>query len=125
MDPINFQIFIRFFACLLLLAATWASRANAATFLCNDRVSNQVIEVGPRTKISACVEDVVWGAQNVCFYGDAMNLVTAINRGEYDRISDGLLMRDAKYNKSRDQIEFIGVIQMSFYMNTSDIGRCP
>jgi hypothetical protein len=102
-----------------------AESSLAAQFWCRDVTSNQWIEVGPESRDFACVTDLVWGSKNVCFNGQASDLVESINNAEFSWVNEGLIMREASVNDTENVIRFVGYIQKDFFSGLFDIERCP
>lgn len=94
-------------------------------FLCANDVTNELVQVNPSSEGDTCVQDLVWGGINVCFIGDAQDLVTQINSDKFKWLSEGYSILDGSYNSAKDIIVFTGVDARSFYTNSgSDVHRC-
>lgn len=111
--------------CMVVGLFVSAESSLAAQFWCRDVSSNQWIEVGPESRDFACVTDLVWGSKNVCFEGQALDLVESINNSEFSWINEGLVMRNASVSSDENVINFVGYIQKDFFSGLFDIERCP
>lgn len=114
---------MKFVLFILLMAFQTSAFAQDLSLNCYYRFTGETLNLLNPMRTNGCHADLIWGKENVCFTGDANALVELMNRGDLDRISSGLLIRDA-YQVNADQIAFLGIDQQVFWQTNSTISRC-
>jgi len=112
---------------LLLISFCWSGVAFAQDipgFWCDNSITQKIVIVEPQSPVSDCVADLIWGAENVCYTGDAQVLVEQINQNVYRWASAGFSMSDALWNSQTGAIEYTGYDSQNFYSSRFDIFPC-
>ncbi|NQZ18575.1 MAG: hypothetical protein HRT44_04875 [Bdellovibrionales bacterium] len=115
---------ILFLFVTLLSFSALADEAQPGQFWCDHRFKDQIVEINEKSSVDGCVADLIWGFDNVCFTGEASDLVDDINNDKYKWTSSGLILADASYDSEKDLLLYTGVDQQSFFSSERDLARC-
>lgn len=107
---------------IMLLTLMSISTKAEVNVECYYHFTDSTLEITPEMGINSCTADFVWGAKNVCYRGDAEELVELIN-SDYFRWGHSLRVLEAEL-VNENLIEFTGVDAQNFYSSRFNINRC-
>jgi hypothetical protein len=108
------KLLLLFFICLNVSAANVQLR-------CYDRFTDETYDL-ITTRHKSCLANFAWGKENICFKGDAEELVDLINDEYFDNSSSGYMFTDAM--ETRDGVSYLGVDQQSFWQGRRLVKPC-
>ena len=106
---------------LLMMLMTANIFANDVKVLCYDRFEDETIDLVTR-RHSSCMSSFLWGKDNVCFEGNASDLVDLINDNFFEYRSAGYIVSEAE--ETREGVSYLGIDQQSFWQTESSIKPC-
>jgi hypothetical protein len=111
-------------AMILLFTFLISGRAfSSLEVLCEDKYTNEVVNILNLKRVRGCMADLVWGNDNICFEGSLSELIYQIDNNQLNWRSSGLRLSEAK-KITDDEVEFTGIDAQNFWSARKSIKRC-
>ena len=105
----------------LLILVTTLQNLNAAEVRCISSFDGENVDLLSEQH-SGCLADLAWGFDNVCFTGDAEDILYYINDKEFF-VSNSYAITDASL-LDQDTITFTGYDKRNFWSDIRKLARC-
>lgn len=106
---------------LLMFLMTVNVFASEVKVLCYDRFEDEMVDL-VTTRNFSCMGDFVWGKEELCFEGDASDLVDLINNEHFDYGSSGYVVSDAF--ETKEGVSYTGYDQNNWWEADRTIKPC-